>query len=277
MGACLLLVRLLHEYLRSSRGVTAVSRSPVPLPLVTHALPSSPVATSFSPVVSIDYLTTNHREGDTPTPYRPSPEEPKHSTILISAHPNIAHDSSHSCPKCSSVPSSAETTPTINYTLSSVLETNVSTYDVQWNIPSNKTDLIVMATNHVIECIKLPLGDIDHTPSRHTPIPIFSISPDLKESALLNLSHLTENHLHIVITKSSNFSTYQNIWPSHIIAALPDTLFSGTGSCFNAVKSLGQWNYAQNTARNNEAVVLPWLLVLNDSVCMVLKDGEEKR
>ena len=276
MGACLLLVRLLHEYLRSSRGVAAIAKPPIVLPMVRHTPPPSPMATIFSPIVSVEYLTSSIHDHGNPSHFCPSTLDTKQNSVLINAHPSISHDSFHSCPKCSSAsPSSNEPKTSVNYILSSMLQCNSSSLSVQWSIPSSKTDLVVIATNNTIECIRLPPND-----SSHRSVPIFSISPDLKESALLNLSHTAYDHLHIIITKSSNLSAYQNAWPTHVIVALPDYVFSGLGSCLNAVKCLGQWNYMQNIIRNKNLsplAVSPWLLTIDDSVCMILKETEEKR
>ncbi len=283
MTACLLLVRLLHEYLRSSRGVAAIAKQPIVLPMVNHTPPSSPMATIFSPIVSVEYLTSSSRDHGDPNPHGnlshfcpSSPSDTKPNSVLINAHPSIAHDSLHSCPKCSSVPpSSNESKPSVNYILSSMLQYNSSSLSIQWSIPSSKTDLVVMATNNTIECIRLPLND-----RTHISVPVFSVSPDLCESALLNLSHTAEDNMHIIVTKLTNFSLYQNAWPTHVIAALPDYLFAGSGSCLNAVKCLGHWNYIQNIIRNKSSSpssVSPWLLIIDDSVCMILKETEEKR
>lgn len=257
--------------MRSCRGVTAITSPPVLLPMVRHTPPSSPSTTTFSPVVSLEYLISSRNNEMATPPYHPSPrpvQDMKQNTVLISAHPTIVHDSSHSCPKCSS---SSSTEPKSNYIVSSSLQCDSASLTVQWSIPSSKTDSVVMASNHTIDYIKFPSVD-----SPDPCVPIFSVSPDLKESALLNMSHTAENHVHVVVTKSSNFSAYHSAWPSHIIAALPDCVFKGTGSCLNAIKALGQWNYLQNAAKS-KSVVFPWLLVLGDSVCMVLREAGEKR
>ena len=133
-----------------------------------------------------------------------------------------------------------------------------------------------MGTKHTLEYIKLPVSS-----SAPVIIPIFSISPDLKDSALLNLSHSAPDNLHFIITKMSNFSVYQKSWPQHIISGLPDHLFSSIGSCLNAVKTLAQWNYQQNVSglasmAGGSGSVLPWILIMDDSVCMV-QDGEEEK
>ena len=278
LGACLLLVRLLHEYLRSSQGVTAITRTPTLLPLISPTPPPSPLTTSFSPIVSIDLLTAFRDKTKFPPSsfYLPA-SETKTSSVLINAHPSIVHDSSHSCPKCSSKKGSGETTPT-NYILSSVINYNSASQSVQWSIPASKVDMVSMTANGTFECIKLPLCPLSPNPA--VAIPIFTISPDLKELALLNMTHTADKHLHIVVTKLSSLPHYQKSWPNHIIVGLPDDVFSGSGSYLSAVKALGQWNYHQNLQKNknsSNAHVLPWLLLLNDTVCMIMDDAMDER
>lgn len=269
----MLFIRLLHDYLRSSRGVTALNKLPNILPLIKTTPTSSPMATTYSPVVPINYLTSSDTMA-TPTSPRVFPLSPsiKQTIVQISAHSIISHDSSHSCPKCSSV-SIESHKHSSSLHLSSTIHSQSDPLTVQWHIPSHKVKSVAMtSTNQTLDCVKLPLQT---TPSN---IPIFSISPDLKDSALLNLSHTAENNLHVVVTKLYNFNSYKTTWPNHIIAALPDSVFLGVGSCINAILTLIDWNYSQNMTRLtkdhvNASGLTPWALILNDAVCMVLKEG----
>lgn len=280
MGASLLLIRLLHDYLRSSRGVTALNTLPTVLPLIRTTPTSSPMATMYSPVVPMNYLISLCDNAATPTSPLHCPLSPvKQTTVQISAQPTIIHDSSHSCPKCSTNSIDSKHFSS-SFHLSSIIPCHSDSLSVQWHIPSQKAKCIAMTTsNQTLECIKLP---IHATPTTTPNIPIFSISPDLKDSALLNLSHTAENNLHVVVTKMSNFDSYKTSWSNHIIAALPDSIFLGTGCCLNGILTLIEWNYSQNVTRLvkdqvNTSALMPWSLILSDTVCMVMNDGDELR
>ena len=280
-GACLILVRLLQDYIRSSLGVTAVNRPPTALSVVSSASPSFS-SSSHSRIVPLPLLQSLQELSPSPSlsstpPLMSSSHGDSSSSqgTLINATPYMAHNSTHSCPECSTASSQANKSP-LAHNITSTLTLNGSTVTVHWHIPPLlHSQCLLSSDSKTLEMILLPYRVSQHS----FPLsPIFTLSLVHKGAALLNLRHTAASLLHIVVTAVSQFDAYQQAWGDHIIACLPDAVFSGLGNTMNALKSLAMWNYQQNLWMANRSSppgkaaiaqrVWPCVLLMSDTCCM---------
>lgn len=289
MGTCLLLVRLLHDYLRSSQGLTAVSCPPSVLPILSShdcLLSSHSPHCRIVPLDLLSQLQSDSAPSSPPTISIAAVGQATSEEVLVSSSPYMAHNSSHSCPECSSqqTPQDAVTA----HRFSSSLLLGSSTVTVQWSIPSGKFSQAVIGHDKTyLDLLRLPTWNKPHLPSRSLS-PIFSIALGQPASALLNLRHMAPNQLHVIVIRLTKLESYYQTWPEHIIAALPDHAFVGMGGIYNSVKRLAEWIYEQNIHLANsmgngrgqvEGSVWPLVVLMRESVCMVqeLEDSEDKR
>ena len=289
-GACLILVRLLQDYIRSSLGVTAVTRPPTALSVVSSALSSSSISSSSHSRIVPLHILQSLQESRISSPLSSTPplvsslvssshgDNSSSQGTLINATPYMAHNSTHSCPECSTAASSqAANKSPLAHNITSTLTLNGNTVTVQWYIPPLlHSQCLLSSDSKTLELILLP-----HRVSQHNfPLsPIFTLSLVHKGAALLNLRHTAASLLHIVVTAMSQFDAYQQAWGNHIIACLPDAVFSGLGNTMNALKSLAMWNYQQNLWMANRSSppgskataaqrVWPCVLLMSDTCCM---------
>lgn len=271
-----MLVQLLQDYLRSSQGVMAVSRSPLLLPL-SNTLPTSPttapsVHSRIVPLVLLKQLQANAKDSPILSPCNSVKSIVEcTSNILINASSSVNHDATHSCPTCSTAQLREQDAPSLVSFLSALSLGSVNT-TVHWSIPNSKLNVVVV-NRESLAYVKFPTSSSTTSP----PLPIFSVSLSSKGAALLNLHHSAPTHNHIIVTKMSNLEVYQQHWTNCIIAAFPDSVFSGQGATLNAVKRLAQWTYEQNRSAVQPSSVCPWVVVLDDSVCMIKEAGNDEK
>ena len=239
----------------------AVNKPPSLLPVISSSSVAPSSTHSF--VVPLEFL----KQGLT----LPSPvNSPLISlnNVVLTVSSSVAHNASHSCPKCS-LNSPTERSSPITHTFTSILTFNSSAITIHWSIPTNKLTLVSIGVDQTLNYIKFS--------SEPT---IFSLSLDQNGSALLNLSHTARNNLHIIVTKQSLLEPYIHSWPNNIIVALPDTFINGLGSTLQCIKCLGQQLYERNVQEWGVSNVSPWLLLCDDNVCMVqekIDDQQESR
>ena len=254
----------------------AISRSPLLLPLspTLPLSPNSPTPSMHSrmvPLLLLKQLQANAKDSPVMSPCNSVRSVVEcTSNILINASSSVAHDATHSCPTCSTAPLKDQDSPSI-VSLTSELSLGSANTTIHWSIPNSKLNAVVINREQSLIYVKFP------TSSNSPPVPIFSVSLSSKGAALLNLQHSAPMHNHVIVTKVSNLDAYQQNWTNSIIAALPDSVFSGQGATFNAVKRLVQWNYEQNKLADEADTICPWVIILDDSVCMIKETGNDEK
>ena len=262
-GAWLLMVRLLHDHLRSSQGVV-VESSPIPSsvfltrlsqddesPLLSHAaLPRSP-RSKCSTIVPLRLLQAMVRqsceENDRKPIFSLSEDSPKSQaefstlsttnsqnehrhTVLIPLSPYVAYDFTHSCTDCAkylrgSPVSHAEI-------LTSLLPTEQGGHiSLQWHIPTyQQKHCVVSPDRKTLERLKLPTLKLKGEKNIPHPLtPIFTPTLSRDSIGLFNLFHSSFEGMHVLVTTSGQFERYCKAWPNHIIMALPEQDSLGLG------------------------------------------------
>ena len=262
-GAWLLMVRLLHDHLRSSQGVV-VKSSPTPssvfltrlsqddeAPLLSHAaLPLSPQS-KCSTIVPLRHLQAMTRQSCEDNDRKPiislSEDSPKSQaefstlsttnsqnehrhTVLIPLSPYVAYDFTHSCTDCAkylrgSPVSHAEI-------LTSLLPTEQSGHiSLQWHIPTyQQKHCVISPDRKTLERLKLPTLKLKGDKNIPHPLtPIFTPTLSRDSTGLFNLFHSSFEGLHVLVTTSGQFERYCKAWPNHIIMALPEQDSLGLG------------------------------------------------
>ena len=264
-GAWLLMVRLLHDHLRSSQGVV-VECPPTPSsifltrptqddesPLLSNtALPpslqSQSKCSSIVPLKHLQALTRQscedndrkpiiHLSEDSPksqaefsTLSTTNPQNEHRHTVLIPISQYVAYDFTHSCTDCAkylrgSPVSRAEI-------LTSFLPTEEGGHiSLQWHIPTyQQKHCVISPDRKTLERLKLPTLKLKGEKNIPHPLtPIFTPTLSRESSGLFNLFHSSFEGLHVIVTTSGQFERYCKAWPNHIIMALPEQDSLGLG------------------------------------------------
>jgi len=262
-GAWLLMVRLLHDHLRSSQGVVvenppASSRSFLSrtsegdeVPLLTNSVPMYITSPSYSPIVPLEYLQSVARDACEENDRKPdiallkdSPQSQAEFSSLMTANsvselrhtvsipisPYIAYDFTHSCADCAKyLRGSPLAHPEV---LTSLLPTEQGGHiTLQWHVPTyQQKHCVISPDRKTLERLKLATLRLKGEKTISHPLsPIFTPTLSRESSGLFNLFHSSYESLHVLVTTSGQFEKYCKTWPNHLIMALPEQDSLGLG------------------------------------------------
>lgn len=306
-GACLLLLRLLHDLTLSAHGVM-VKNEPLAKKYLKRLKDSSaePLMVKFDPTIQ-EYFKTKHfskiysvlslhNEGSLEEPEEVTDEEKEGTESKQSAEPkteaylslsfNCAYDPTHSCNGCVLYmcrPHNSSTDTGViraEFTIEGPTPAIFAIY-----IPMSQRKLFDIKTCPVTGKITVQRFILfsDVTPYKKTSkqviTPIFTPTFNRQAHALLNLHHafVGAQHVHILVMNASQVANYQKVWPNHIILILPEGDKSqGYGPTLYWIKLFATHNYALNCSvlaeqfpsNVDEHVVWPWIIIMNDSCVM---------
>lgn len=235
-----MLVRLLHDHLRSLKGVTIEMGTPVDSIFLQNSSPHlQSSGRKHSKIVTMEQLTEQLYNGVASKDFQKlSSEVPvtiefsKPAIMTISASPYMAYDVSHSCKECPGPPvSRSSTVPLLSDLFTSKLpQRDGSFITLKWHVPPSQASLCVVREETMY--IKLSCtSDSDETVRVKTPVFVPTMGRDL--TGLFNLFHAGYDQIQVLVTVETQFEKYCKAWPNLTIMAIPNQDAIGLGVCAN--------------------------------------------
>ena len=222
-----------------------------------------------------------------PSPHHqatPSQATPTTPSTVLTLPPHSLHDSSHSCSTCTD---HTHSSPAL--LSQSVPTSHDSHMTIRWCIPASQRKYCVIDEERET-LITLSLPHLPEKPDENLfdDIPIFTPSIGRASTALLNLAHSGVDNLHVIVTTTSEMTSYVGAWPGHVIMGLPDNETLGRGMYYTVIILIGahlplgmlfcrlkqflQFNYDNSSP--TATAPLPWVLLMADS-CVLWKSLEK--
>lgn len=232
-----MLVRMLHDHLRSSKGVAVEMGTPVDsIFLQDSSSDPSSSDSKHSKIVSMEYLTEQLCNGVDSKDFSKlsssvatTIEYKKPAVTMISTSPYMAYNVSHSCKECTSVPTPS-TTPRLPGSLISKLPMKDGSFiALKWHIPSSQAKHWLVGGEGKMY-LKLSHTASERNGAVRIRTPVFVPTMGRDMTGLFNLFHTGYEQLQVLVTVETQFEKYCKAWPNHIIMAIPNQDAIGLGT-----------------------------------------------
>lgn len=231
-----MLVRLLHDLLRSSKGVTVEMGTPTKSIFLRDSTTnfSSDDDSKHSKIVTIECLTDQLCNGVDSKDFQKlssnvstTIEFKRPAITTISTSPYMAYNVSHSCKQCLPTPVASAVSPHPDSLTSKLPLNDGSFITLKWRVPPSQAKHCVLGGDAMYLKLSYNSDRDEETARIRTPVFVPTVGRD--STGLFNLFHTGYEHLQVLVTVESQWEKYCKAWPNLIVMAIPNHDAIGLG------------------------------------------------